>query len=167
MSVTAYLGIGSNVDPERHVRAAVRALRARFDKVRLSPIYRASAVGFDGADFINLVAAVDTDLGPLPLKHWLNELEDTHGRRRDVPKFSDRTLDVDILLWGDLVLHSPELVLPRPEVFRFDHVLRPLADLAPELPCPGRRETFAALWAAHGAGGARLTELDPAFLAAP
>jgi len=169
VSVTAFLGVGSNVDAERHVRTAVRALRERFDAVRLSPVYRASAVGFDGADFINLVAAVETDLGPIPLKHWLNALEDRHGRRRDVAKYSDRTLDVDILLWGDLVLHGPELVLPRPEIFRFDHVLRPLAELAPGLPCPGRSrgETFAALWAAHESDGSRLSPLDPAFLDAP
>jgi 2-amino-4-hydroxy-6-hydroxymethyldihydropteridine diphosphokinase len=167
VKVTAFLGIGSNVDAERHVRAAVGALRERFDAVRLSPVYRASAVGFDGADFINLVAAVDTVLAPIPLKHWLNELEDRHGRRRDVPKYSDRTLDVDILLWGDLVLHGPELVLPRREIFRFDHVLRPLAELAPDTPCPGRGETFAELWAAHESDGSRLAALDPAFLDTP
>ncbi len=164
MKVTAFLGVGSNVDAERHVRGAVAALRAHFGTVRLSPVYRASAVGFEGADFINLVAAVETDMAPIPLKHWLNALEDRHGRRRDVEKYADRTLDIDILLWGDLVLHSPELVLPRPEIFRFDHVLRPLAELVPDASCPGRDETFADLWATHESDGSRLSALDPAFL---
>lgn len=143
MSKVAYLGIGSNVQPARHVAIAIDRLSARFDDVELSPVYRSPAVGFDGSDFINLVAAVRTDLSPWALRDWLRALEDEYGRERDVPKFSDRVLDVDILLYGTLVQADEQLQLPRPEIFHFAHVLRPLAELAPDLECPGDGRRFA------------------------
>jgi len=130
---TAYLGLGSNIDAEAHILAGISALREAFGDVALSPVYRAPAVGFSGNDFINLVARIETALEPLELKRFLHALEDRHGRRRDVPKFSDRTLDIDILLYDDLYLLSPELDLPRDEILTAAHVLKPLADLAPDL----------------------------------
>lgn len=139
----AYLGVGSNIEPERHVPIAIERLGQAFDDLRLSPVYRSPAVGFDGADFVNLVAAVRTDRSPTALRDWLRALEDEYGRRRDVPKFSDRVLDVDILLFGDRVRRDRDLPLPRPEIFRFAHVLRPLAELAPDLVCPGDGRTMA------------------------
>jgi len=165
MSV-AYLGIGSNTDAERNVRSAVAALRDRFSQVVLSPIYLSRAVGFAGDDFINLVAQVETDLPPLALRDYLRELEDRHGRRRDLPKFSDRTLDIDILIYDDLVLDTPDLQLPRPEIRKFAHVLKPLVDLAPELRYPGRGETLAELWAAAACREVALEPLDPGLLEA-
>ena len=161
---TACLGLGSNVAAGKHLRAAVLALRERFDGLRLSPLYRSRAVGFEGADFINFAAAIETSLAPADLHTWLRELEDRHGRRRDVPKFSDRTLDVDILLYGDLVLDDPELQLPRPEILRFAHVLRPLAELVPEQLYPGRDETLAELWQASPLRAVHLEPVDPGLL---
>jgi 2-amino-4-hydroxy-6-hydroxymethyldihydropteridine diphosphokinase len=146
MSV-AYLGIGSNVDVERNVRAGIDALRSAFGEVELSPVYRSVAVGFSGRDFINLVARIRTAMQPLELKQFLNQVEDRHGRRRDLPKFSDRTLDVDILLYDDLYLHSPALVLPRPEILAYAHVLKPLADLAPDQVHPVTQRSMAQHWA--------------------
>ena len=78
---------------------------------------------------------------PLELRHYLRDLEDRYGRKRDVPKFSDRTLDIDILLYDDLVLLSPVLEIPRPEILKFAHVLKPLADLEPDLVHPGELRT--------------------------
>jgi 2-amino-4-hydroxy-6-hydroxymethyldihydropteridine diphosphokinase len=135
MSVV-YLGFGSNVNVEENIRAGVNALQQAFGRLALSPVYRSTAVGFAGDDFINLVARIETDMQPIELKEFLNALEDRHGRRRDLPKFSDRTLDIDILMYDDLYLHCPELVLPRPEILEYAHVLRPLADLAPDLVHP-------------------------------
>lgn len=143
---TVYLGMGSNVSVEQNIRAGVAALRHTFGAVRLSPVYRSTAVGFSGEDFINLAACVDTVMQPLELKEFLNELETRHGRRRDVPKFSDRTLDIDILLYDDLYLHCPSLVLPRPEILLYAHVLKPLADLAPDFVHPVMRRRVADLW---------------------
>ena len=161
---TAWLGLGSNVDAERHIHLAVKALRRDFEAFTASPVYRSPSVGFDGDDFINLVVRIQTALGPLQLKQYLNDLEDRHGRLRNVPKFSDRTLDVDILLYDDLVMITPKLELPRPEIFHFAHVLKPLADLAPDLTCPGRHESFAALWAQQSSTDPGLKRIDAAFL---
>lgn len=145
---TVYLGIGSNVDAEENIRTGLEELRQQFGELKLSPIYRSRAVGFEGNDFLNLVACVVTELQPLQLKRWLNELENRYGRVRDVAKFSDRTLDVDILLYDDLYLRLPELSLPRGEILHFAHVLKPLADLAPTLRHPVNHKTIAEVWAA-------------------
>ncbi len=103
----AYLSLRSNHDPKKHLRAALAELRARFGNVVVSPVYRFPAVGFDGPDFLNLAVAIDSDLDPPALNTWLHALEDRHGRRRDVPRFSSRTLDVDIVLYDDLVMNGP------------------------------------------------------------
>ena len=142
----AYLGLGSNVNARSHIAAGIAALREAFKIVRLSPAYLTRAVGFDGDDFINLTASVDTSLQPTDLKYFLNDLEDRYGRLRDVSKFSDRTLDIDILLYDDLYLISPVLKIPRPEIMSFAHVLKPLADLAPTLVHPVCHKTIARIW---------------------
>jgi 2-amino-4-hydroxy-6-hydroxymethyldihydropteridine diphosphokinase len=143
---TAYLGIGSNVDARRNIGAGLQALSEEFGDLALSPVYLSRAFGFEGNDFINLVAAVETDRQPLALKVFLRNLEAGHGRTRDVPRFSDRTLDVDILLYDDLRLISPALELPRPEIYSASYVLRPLSELAPELVDPISGRTFSELW---------------------
>ncbi|HMB60035.1 MAG TPA: 2-amino-4-hydroxy-6-hydroxymethyldihydropteridine diphosphokinase [Xanthomonadales bacterium] len=157
---TAYLGIGSNVNVVENVSAGVAALRSSFGEVLLSPVYRSLAVGFSGDDFINLAACIQTDLQPLQLKEFLNALEDDHGRKRDQPKFSDRTLDIDILMYDDLYLHTPSLVLPRAEILHYAHVLRPLAELAPELRHPQSRNRIADLWKDFSGDRSGLTEVD-------
>ena len=145
----AYLSLGSNLDAETHLRDAIAALRARFGDVRLSPVYRTRAVGFDGADFLNAAAVVDSDLDPPALNEWLHALEDAHGRDRSGPRYGDRTLDIDIVLFDDLVLTGRgNLQLPRPEL-KHAFVLRPLADIAPDVVVPGDGRTLAQLWAVH------------------
>jgi 2-amino-4-hydroxy-6-hydroxymethyldihydropteridine diphosphokinase len=105
-------------------------------------------VGFDGADFINLAVGLDTDLTPNALNDWLHALEDRHGRRRDVPRYADRTLDVDIVLYDDLVAQGPgHLDIPRKEL-KHAFVLKPIADIAPDLRHPVSGRSMAELWAA-------------------
>lgn len=142
----AYLGLGSNVDAHTHITAGISALRETFGEVGLSPVYLTPAVGFEGNPFINLVAVVTTTLQPVDLKRYLNDLEARHGRIRNVAKFSDRTLDIDILLYDDLYLMSPVLEIPRREIMTFSHVLKPLADLAPDLLHPVYLKTMADIW---------------------
>ncbi|MEO7326444.1 MAG: 2-amino-4-hydroxy-6-hydroxymethyldihydropteridine diphosphokinase [Dokdonella sp.] len=138
----AWLSLGSNLDPERNLRAALAELRARFSGIVVSPVYRFAAVGFEGPDFLNLAVGVDTDLDPFALNDWLHALEDRQGRRRDVPRFSSRTLDVDIVLFDDLVLEGPgHLQIPRKELAEA-FVLKPLADIAPALRHPLSRKTL-------------------------
>ncbi|MCQ4167619.1 2-amino-4-hydroxy-6-hydroxymethyldihydropteridine diphosphokinase [Tahibacter harae] len=145
----AYLSLGSNQEPRRHLALALQELRERFGDLVASAAYRFPAVGFDGPDFVNLAAVIGTDLPPQQLNDWLHALEDRHGRRRDVPRFSDRTLDVDIVLYGDAVLSGRgNLQLPRDEL-RHAFVLLPLAQIAPEVQVPGRGLSLGQLWREH------------------
>lgn len=143
-----YLSLGSNLEPQRYLRAALVELGERFGTLAVSPAYRSKSVGFDGADFINLAVGLDTELSPEALNDWLHALEDRHGRRRDVPRFSDRTLDLDIVLYDDLVQQGEgHLDIPRKEL-RHAFVLKPIADIAPQLRHPVSGATMAELWAA-------------------
>ena len=160
MPSIAYLGLGSNIDARSNIASGIAALLEAFSDMRLSPIYQSPSFGFSGADFINLVARVQTDMGPLELKGFLHDLEDRHQRRRDVARFSDRTLDIDILLYDDLVLFSPALEIPRDEILTAPHVLKPLADLAPDLRHPLTCHTFAELWSAFDTTKAKLREIE-------
>ncbi len=147
---TAWLGLGSNVNAENNIRAGIKELKNKFGNVSLSPVYSSTAVGFDGDDFINLVARVETEMPPLELRGYLRDLEDRYGRKRNVPKFSDRVLDIDILLYDDLVLRSPVLDMPRGEIIKFAHVLKPLADLEPDLIHPTELRSMADIWESSG-----------------
>lgn len=149
----ACLSLGSNIDAEAHLRSAFAALAARFGPILASTVYRFPAVGFTGADFLNAAAVIDSDLGPDALNAWLHALEDAHGRDRSGPRFGDRPLDIDIVLYDDLVLDGAgHLQLPRDDL-RHAFVLMPLAMIAPRVVVPGDGRTLAALWQAspdHG-----------------
>jgi 2-amino-4-hydroxy-6-hydroxymethyldihydropteridine diphosphokinase len=152
-----YLSLGSNQEPHRYLPAALDELRTQFGPLDISPAYRSVAVGFDGADFINLAVGLDTELAPVALNDWLHVLEDRHGRRRDVPRYADRTLDVDIVLYDDLVTQGPgHLDIPRKEL-KHAFVLKPIADIAPTLRHPVDGRTMAELWAAFPADSEPLT----------
>jgi 2-amino-4-hydroxy-6-hydroxymethyldihydropteridine diphosphokinase len=148
---SAYLSLGSNLDPERHLRAAAQALRERFGDVVFSSVLRTPAIGFDGPDFLNAAAIVRTDLDPQALDAWLHALEAARGRNRSQPRFSSRTLDIDIVFYDHLVIaptQGSHLQLPRPEL-QHAFVLQPLAQIAPEFQDPLSGKTLAQLWAAH------------------
>lgn len=138
-----YLSLGSNLEPEKHLRAAIDALRAKFGDVTVSPTYRYPAVGFEGPDFLNLAAAVDTDLDAASLNDWLHDLENRHGRRRDAPRFSSRTLDIDIVFYGDAVMN--DLQIPRNEL-KYAFVLQPMADIAAAVAHPVSKKAIGELW---------------------
>jgi len=146
--VDVYVGAGSNVDPERYLRAACHGLRAEFGELRLSPVYRTAAVGFDGADFLNFVIAFRTRRTPESVVQTLERLHDEAGRVRGPNPFSPRTLDLDLLLYGDAVIPDQAIRVPRDDITRYEFVLRPLAELAPELAHPLDGQLMRELWAA-------------------
>jgi 2-amino-4-hydroxy-6-hydroxymethyldihydropteridine diphosphokinase len=148
-TVTTYISLGSNIEPERNLRSAVAALRERFGEVQLSPVYRTRAVGFEGPDFLNAIAAIESDVHPFALNDWLHALEIAHGRDRRDKSYSDRPIDLDIIYFGKLVLEGPgDFMLPRPEL-RHAFVLKPLADIAPRFVDPVRGATLETLWKSH------------------
>lgn len=144
-----YLSLGSNIEPERHLRVAIDALHEQFGDLLVSDAYRTEAVGFEGPAFINLALGLDTDWSPQALDAWLHALEDRSGRRRDVERYSSRTLDIDIVLFGDLIVDGPgHLQIPRDEL-KHVFVLKPLADIAPNARNPASGQSMAELWRAH------------------
>ncbi|WP_426687397.1 2-amino-4-hydroxy-6-hydroxymethyldihydropteridine diphosphokinase [Rhodanobacter ginsengiterrae] len=155
-----YLSLGSNLEPHRHLSAALADLHDRFGRLTVSPAYRSASVGFDGADFVNLAVGLDTGLSPAALNDWLHALEDRHGRRRDVPRYADRTLDIDIVFYDALVLDGPgHLQIPRNEL-QHAFVLRPIADIAPKFRHPISGVSMAELWSAFPAEAEPL-QLEP------
>ena len=154
------LSLGSNLEAEKNLVSAAHVLRERFGDVAFSPVYRVPAIGFDGPDFLNAGALLDSDLDPVTLDAWLHALEDAHGRRRDVPRFSSRTLDIDLVFHGDTVMKGPgNLALPRPEL-EHAFVLKPLADIAPGFRDPVSQRTLHELWTAHRDRDAGLEAID-------
>lgn len=148
-AVTVLLSLGSNIEPERHLRAALDELRLRYGAVAVSPAYRTAAVGFDGAPFVNNAAMLRTAEPLDAIEAWLHALEDRHGRDRSGPRLSDRTLDVDVVFHGDAVLRDGVHVrVPRPEL-KHAFVLKPLADIAPDFIDPLSGRSLAELWRVH------------------
>ena len=151
-----FVAAGSNVRPREHLCRALGALGAAFPDLRVSPAYANRPVGFDGDDFINLVVAFSTD-EPLPaVLERLRAVETACGRPREAPKWAPRTMDLDILLFGDEVGVFPGAVLPRPDLLRRAFMLGPLAALEPDLVHPVEHRTIAALWRDFDAAGHEL-----------
>ena len=157
---TVYLGIGSNIDAEKNLRLAVDALRRRYGELTVSPVYRSAAVGFDGPDFLNLVVALRTDAAPLEVLDEIERIHGMAGRSRGPDKYSSRPLDIDLLLYDGMVDPSPPLRLPRRDILEFGFVLRPLADIAPDLVHPVTRRTIGEHWREFDSGCHSLTPTD-------
>ncbi len=141
-----YISIGSNIDRERYVAAALDALQQWFGELEVSPVYESESVGFNGSLFLNLVVGVSTDWSVAELSRRFKQLEADNGRRRDVPKFAARTLDLDILTYDDKVGRVDGVELPRGEILKNAFVLQPLSDIAPDARHPVCGKTYGQLW---------------------
>lgn len=146
MTAAVYISLGSNVDAELNIRAAIRAMREVFGELHLSPVYQSAAVGFEGDDFLNLVAGFDTDKSVEQVVDYIHRIEDDLGRDRTQPRFSARAIDLDILLYDFLVLDRPGIRIPRQEILRSAHVLKPLQDLIPHTLHPVTGQSYGELW---------------------
>ena len=142
----AYLGLGSNLDAEQNLQLASRELRDRFSLQKISTAYRSKALGFDGDDFLNAVACIETELTPQELCGELELIHDLAGRTRRSEKFISRSLDIDLLLYDQLVLNEPPVRLPREDVLKYSFVLRPLAEIAPNYRHPVTGQLISEHW---------------------
>jgi len=150
--IPVYISIGSNIEREHYVRAALDALAAWFGELDISPVYESEAVGFDGSPFLNLVVGVRTSLSVEELSRKFKQLEVENGRRPEAKKYSARTLDLDILTYGEAVGRMDGVELPRGEILKNAFVLRPLADLVPTVKHPICRKSYFELWQAYSTG---------------
>ena len=141
-----WVSVGSNIERERHIRAALEDLRERFGELVISPVYETESVGFAGDPFYNLVVGFDSELPPGQLHALLRTIEARHGRERSGGKFASRTLDLDLLTYGDAVTDEGGKALPRDEILRYAFILAPLADVAGGERHPELGETYRSLW---------------------
>ncbi len=141
-----YISIGSNIDRDRNIPASLQALKHCFGELIVSSIYETEPVGFSGDPFYNLVVGFDSDLSAKEVAQQLRQIELDHGRVRGCKKFTARTLDLDLILYGDLVLRDKQLQIPRDEIERYAFVLEPLAEIAPTLEHPISHISYAELW---------------------
>lgn len=155
-----FVAAGSNVEPHKNLRAALTALEQVYRPLRISPAYRNKAVGFAGDDFINLVVSFSTDDPVAQVRQQLQAIEALCGRPPAAPKWAPRTMDLDILLYGDLVSTEPGLVVPRPDLLRRPYMLKPMADIAPQVVHPLLHRTMCELWEAFDATGHEMTVVD-------
>ena len=155
-----YLGLGSNIDPEDNLRLGIQELRRCFGGLSLSSIYESKAVGFEGADFLNMVVGFRTSDTPRQLQDRIESIHDLSGRNRLSDRFSSRPLDIDLLLYDDLVLETQGLRLPRCDVLQFSFVLRPLAELDPDLVHPVTGKTMSEHWQEFDAASHPLRRVD-------
>lgn len=144
-----YLSLGSNIDRHQHILAALDALAAAFHELHISRVYESKSVGFNGSNFFNLVVGIHTELSVQALSELLKKIEDDNGRCRQGPKFSPRTLDIDILTYGDFVGNDNGIELPRAEITQNAFVLLPLAEIVPQQQHPQLQQTYAELWQAY------------------
>ncbi len=146
MSEHAFISIGSNLEPERYLPLAVRGLRRIGRLVGISGVHQSPAVGSQrGPDFLNAAVRVETEASPLDVRQRLRDIEVDLGREREEDKFAPRTIDLDLCLYGSLVLSSPQVTLPHPELIEQAYVAVPMAQLAPDLPHPITGETLRSL----------------------
>ena len=140
-----YISLGSNIEPEHYLKSGLSELSYHFGKLLLSSVYESEAVGFKGSNFLNMVVGVDTDLSIGELVSLFKKIEQDNGRLVGAKKFAPRTLDLDLLLYGDKVTLDP-VELPRAEILTNAFVLWPMAELAPDLPHPSVNIRYQTLW---------------------
>ena len=143
-----FLGLGSNESPEENLRLAVSELRSRYGELTLSAVYKSAAVGFDGADFLNLVLRLQTEDSPLAICKVIELIHGLAGRDRGSSQWESRPIDIDLLLYDDLIRDVRPVHVPRDDILKYSFVLRPLAEIAPDQVHPVTGKTYSDHWQA-------------------
>lgn len=143
---TVYVSMGSNIEPQKHIQQGLQALEQIYGKLEVSSIYETQAVGFEGDNFLNLVVGFETETKPLDVDEQLKKIEQQAGRERGNERFVARSLDLDLLVYNDLIIINNKLSLPRDEILKYAFVLLPLAEIAPQRKHPVEQKTYAQLW---------------------
>lgn len=154
-----YVSVGSNIDRVRNIGLALQRLGDDYGPLQQSSVYESAAVGFDSAPFYNLVVGFETAESPAQVQAALRAIENASGRER-TGKLTARTLDLDLLLYDDLVMRTGGLQLPRADIEQYAFVLYPLAELAPQGRHPVSGKTYAGMWAAFDDAHQVLTRVD-------
>jgi len=143
---TVYVSIGSNINREHHISESLKALNNRFAPLNISNIYDCEPVGFEGDNFLNLVVGFECELPVAELAKVLHQIELENDRQRETKEYASRTMDIDILLYGNQVGIIDGVELPRGEITEYAFVLRPLVDLAAEELHPTLNISFQQIW---------------------
>lgn len=156
-----FLGLGSNIDAEENIRSAVNILRELYPDLVTSAVYESEAVGFQGDNFLNMVVAFTAEEDVEAISEVMDEIEDAHGRQRNADRFMARTLDIDMLLYDDMI--DEAMNIPRNEIDTYAFVLLPLSELAPDMVHPVNGETFIEMWERFDKGDQNLWATDIEF----
>ena len=155
-----YVSLGSNIEPRHHIRAGLAEMEQHYGTLTLSSIYESEAIGFEGDNFYNLVAGFDTPLDVYTVANTLRLIEKNNGRIRSAKRFSARTLDLDVLLYDDLIIKDEQVDIPREEILKYAFVLLPLAEIAPDAQHPIIKQSYADLWQAFDKKGQSLWRVE-------
>lgn len=148
MTARAYVSIGSNINREGNIRFGIKELRSHYGQLILSSVFESESVGFQGENFYNLVVGFDTKESAQAIAQVLHNIEQACGRKRSHSRFSSRILDLDLLLYDNLVINALGLQVPRQDVLDYAFVLQPLAEIAPHRHHPIVDKSYADLWSA-------------------
>ncbi len=145
-NIRVYVSLGSNIERQLHIHYGLRQLTRAFTTIIVSSIYESPAQGFKGPAFYNMVVGFDTELTITELKSKLHHIELSCGRNAETQSFVSRTLDIDILLYGDLIEYCRDYEIPRSDIVKYDFVLCPLAEVAGQAYHPQLKLSYADLW---------------------
>ena len=163
MAVLVTISLGSNINPETHIRQAIAELRQQFGELTISPVYQTAAVGFDGEDFLNLVVSFISSAAVEDIAVELKSIEDRIGRDRSQPKFSARSIDLDLLTYDNLIRDEAGVQVPRHEILQNAFVLKPLSDICGTDLHPELNKTYSQLWQEMEKEADRIGQIDMKF----
>ncbi len=139
-----HLNVGSNQDRRKNICLALDSLKANFTKITISSLFESPSEGFIGSNFYNIGVNVETDKNINDVVYILHNIENSLGRDRNLPKFSSRIIDLDLVLYDDVV--NDKLNIPRRDILKYAFVLAPLAELSPTALHPQKKLSFLELW---------------------